>query len=389
MIPTAFAVESISGIGSASTLTIVLISLWVGRFLCTPLAGGVVARYDGIMVMIYADSVRIAAQGGLAIAILSMGHSTTLALAISAGVYGVATAFYVPASITMLPRLVRDGRLKDANSALSMVMDTAVLVGPAAAVILIHVIGFSGILLVDSVTFCINILGLIACRHLLHKRDSMGRRTSAAVADVGKSGDALGGGTDGSFLSVMREHTWLLAGLLLWAVVSVIVGVMAVSGPAAVIPRDGAGMWAVIATCMAVGSLAGSIMAVVTSIPWRVAGVVVGGAVGLQACVLALYGTNRAECGWVPLIVGFIVGPLVVTSTGIVWTTAQQSTLSHEALARFSSVEQFVTSAAVPIGMILAGLITSRGNSSALLLPLGVAVSVLGVWSLMFPRSLR
>ncbi|MEU4434444.1 hypothetical protein AB0H60_17620 [Nocardia rhamnosiphila] len=67
IVPVAFAVHSIQAFGSATSLTVILIALWTGRFACTPLAGLAAARRDQFAVMIGADAVRMVAQGGLAL----------------------------------------------------------------------------------------------------------------------------------------------------------------------------------------------------------------------------------------------------------------------------------------------------------------------------------
>ncbi|GAB07857.1 MFS transporter [Gordonia amarae] len=379
LIPTAFAIESISGIGSASTLTIVLVGLWLGRFVFTPLAGTVAARYDSIRIMVVSDIARICAQGGLATYILLTGQNTTTAMALSACFYGIATAFYAPASITLLPRLVGIGQLKSANSALSLTMDIAVLGGPVFAVVLIHGIGFRGILILDALTFAVNIAGLLICGRLLREspRSSTGTREP--------EDDPEGRGTVPSLRSVTRMNPWAMTGLLLWTMISVLIGAMAVSGPAAVLPERGSGTWAALATCMAVGSLAGTLIAAATNLSWRSAGVAVGISTAVQACMLALYAVSGTGVSIVLLFAAFTVGPLVVTSSGIIWTTALQSSLDHGSLARFSSVDQFLSSAAVPVGMILAGIVPT-GSVTAIVLVLG-SVPVVGLGILAWRSS--
>ena len=164
-----------------------------------------------------------------------------------------------------------------------------------------------------------------------------------------------------------------------------LIGAMAVSGPAAVLPERGSGTWAALATCMAVGSLAGTLIAAATNLSWRSAGVAVGISTAVQACMLALYAVSGTGVSIVLLFAAFTVGPLVVTSSGIIWTTALQSSLDHGSLARFSSVDQFLSSAAVPVGMILAGIVPT-GSVTAIVLVLG-SVPVVGLGILAWRSS--
>lgn len=95
---------------------------------------------------------------------------------------------------------------------------------------------------------------------------------------------------------------------------------------------------------MAVGSLAGTLVAATTNISWNVAGPTVGVAIAMQACALAIYIVGGSTASVVALFVAFVIGPIALTLGGIVWTTTLQSELDHPPLARLGSVDQFLAS---------------------------------------------
>lgn len=178
---------------------------------------------------------------------------------------------------------------------------------------------------------------------------------------------------------MIRDNPWALTGLLLWTMSSVLVGAMAVGAPAAVLPHHGTGAWAGLATCMAVGSLAGTLVAATTNISWNVAGPVAGAAITLQACALAVYIVGGSTVSVVLLVVAFVIGPTAVTLAGIIWTTTLQTGLDHRPLAHFSSVDQFLSSAAVPVGMVVADMLPAGSPTAVMLVAGAIPVAVLGL----------
>lgn len=228
IIPVAFAMYSVQRFGGSGALSLVLVSLWAGRFLCVPLAGAVASRYDRFAVMIGADLTRIGAQAGLALFFVVVGNSLT-AMAVSAAGYGIATAFYGPAATAILPDVVPARQLRMANAILAIILDTSVLLGPPTAVILLGKLGFVGMLLLDSATFGPNILALVHARR-------------AWVENLGTpTGEKTDGVSDdyGSFRAVVTREPWLGWSVGLWFTISFVIGMVAVAGPTLTVGANG------------------------------------------------------------------------------------------------------------------------------------------------------
>lgn len=349
MIPVAFAVHSVQRFGDSGALTVVLVSLWVGRLLCVPMAGSVASRYDRFAIMIVSDLARIGAQAGLALFLVSVGDSLP-AMAVSAAGYGVATAFYGPAAAATLPEVVRPEQLRTANAILSVILDCSVLIGPAAAVVLLGIFGFVWILLIDSATFGLNILALIYAR-----RASVDERKPDAVAGEESRGTSAG---PWSFRETIRREPWLGWSVGLWFTVSFVIGMVAVAGPTLTVgTRGGAGWWAALTTGMAAASLAGSLslIAGLRGFGWRLAAGVMTCAVACEAVAVAGY-SDRTVLGPIILFTGCVTAGFAVSAAGIVWQALVQARLSTATLGRFGSVEGFVNAVGVPIGMTATGL---------------------------------
>ncbi|MGW0181344.1 MFS transporter [Nocardia sp. NPDC003345] len=375
MIPVAFAVYSVHAFGSAAVLTSVLLALWAGRLACTPLAGIAAARYDRFAVMIAAEAARIAAQGGLALVLLSADHDPPGALIASAALFGAATAFYGPALHTVLPRIVPTRDLRTANALLAAVADIGLLGGPALAVVLLGTVGFVWILVLDTVTFGLNLAALVYARRRAPVIAPDARREPGTTGP-GEAPAALPSGvprstavpgavpapSGNSLRATLARARWLGWSVLLWFVVSFAIGLVAVAGPVLAVERGGGGLWAVVATGMAVAGLAGS-AAVVASprrIGWRFAMVAMSVVVVVELAVLTGYA--HGVVGAVPLCAGIMAAGFAIAVTGIVWQSLIQAMLPTAALGRFSSLEGFADASGVPAGMVVGGLALSTAG---------------------------
>ncbi|MFI2233336.1 MFS transporter [Nocardia testacea] len=348
IVPLAFAVHSIQAFGSATSLTVILIALWAGRFACTPAAGVAAARRDQFAIMIGSDMARILAQAGLALVLVGTGRDSLPAMAVSAALYGAATAFYAPALATVLPRVVPGPELRRANALITLVADISVLVGPAAAVALSATVGFVWILVLDSLTFGVNLLALVYAR-----------RSAGRVPDPGASRSAGGSAVRAGWTTLratVGRAPWLGWSVVLWSLVSFVIGLVAVAGPAlTVTATGGGGLWAALATGMALAALAGSlsVIAGAARFGWRTACAALVAAVLVELAALAGYG--REVSGPVLLFAGCLIAGFAVSVTGIVWQSLIQAELPTEELGVFSSVEGFLGAAGIPAGMIAGG----------------------------------
>ncbi|MFF0430502.1 MFS transporter [Streptomyces sp. NPDC021012] len=352
-VPVAFALAAYQISHSAAALTWVLLSLWGARFFLVATGGRLADRHHRVKVMIGADLLRLLAQGALAVVVVSPLPVQSWHLCLSAALYGAGTALYNPAQIGLTPELVAEDRLQRANGLLSLVADVAFLLGPVLAGVLMNTVGFSWILWLDVASFAVNLLCLL---RLLRLHTPL-RRTAPAPAPA-PDGTAPAAEEDHRFragFAVMARFPWFSFGMALWFVVSLGIGLTAVAGPViAVESLGGAGAWSVLATCLAIGSLLGSlaVMSTTRQHPWKTASVVVTLGAVLQFVALTL----RDELPTAVLGASFALCALTTAACGIVWDTAYQSEIPERYLSRLGSVDNFVNAAGIPAGMLLGGL---------------------------------
>jgi MFS family permease len=354
LLPVAFALEAYEMSRSGSGITSVLLSLWIARFITVPIGGRVADRRSRLAVMLCADTVRSAAQGGLAVALALAAHAELWYLCASAALYGIATGFFIPAQVGLIPKLVEARRLRDANSMLSIVADVSSLAGPALAGVIMVSLGFIWVLWFDCITFLVNLL-TVAWLMASGIESSERRSKEGAVIRVDHQWEK----SDATFSAAvrsLRSFRWFAHGLLLWFAISAGIGVVAVAGPViSVNSFGGTYAWVVLSTSLAVGSLLGSIAIASYDLPfsWQRAAVLVALGFCIQLAALAF----RNNLNLALVIIMFACGSAAVAACGVVWNSVYQRELPGRYLSRMASLEGFCNSVGVPTGMLAAGLI--------------------------------
>jgi MFS family permease len=370
LIPIAFAIESHRVEPSGWGFTVVLLSLWIGRF-----AGMFIVRRskpsaNPVRVMIASDIVRFTAQIGLLVWLLLLSThgdgtvATISALAVSAGVYGIATAFFQPARFTAIPRIVPPEHLGHANSLLSIISDGLATAGPLAGSVILLSIGFKAILLIDSISFLIGIVLLMGIK--VTRTDPT---TAAMIHDDQEP-------TDTAANDIVLP-SWVNIGLITWLFAALAIGLLGVAGPTFVIDRNSALVWAVTAACMAIGSLVGSAVSLVLdsvkSTRWVYLQLLC--CLGLAAEVLCFLFISIPVVVWIS---GFL-GSALVTVSGIRWDTLGQSVGSEAQIHAFAVRDQIVNTIGIPAGMLVFGLSAVFNSSTVVVTAVAVVIAIMGI----------
>ncbi|WP_226081717.1 MFS transporter [Mycetocola spongiae] len=346
IIPVTFAFAALAVSDSGWGMPIVLLSLWIARMLCVAAGGTVADRVDRVAVMWVADVVRLLAQ---LIPILGFitGTATLWHLGISAALYGAGTAFYLPASIGLLPELLPPESLQRANSAIDIAFNTGMLLGPTLATLLTVAGGVETALFFDCATFLVSLL----CLAWLYRLRRRGTGTPPSVAEAASGAEETA--VDSGFrngLRLLTRYPALLALILLWCPVQLGAAATSVLGP--LMARDIFGnmaSWAALTTALAAGGLLGSFLA-----GW----VRVGRPPLYILWILALCPPLQLLCfGLVPNIIAltgaFALTAAAVAIAEVLFDTYLQRTIPNSALSRVGAVEQTLRSVMVPVGLVI------------------------------------
>jgi MFS family permease len=358
----ALALETLRVDDRPLALAAVLAARLVPTILLLLLGGAVVDRIAPRLAMLASDLGRGAAV--TAIAILVAEHSLTLAglLALSV-LFGVADAFFSPASTAIVPQLLPDGLLVQASamSSFSRVFARQLL-GPALGGVFVAAAGVAWSFGLDGASFAISAV----CLALMRPRPRTRASTGSILSDV-RAG-----------LGYCRSQPWL------WAtIVAAGMANLAIFSPLGVL------MPLLVRHVLRGGALALGLT------------LAAGGAGGLTAVlVLARRGQPRRPitsmwCGWAA------AGPaaaLIGTSTRVwqaaalyavatallmygnaLWTPVIQQLVPRALLGRVSSVDWLASIALSPLGLLVAGAVAAAVGVRATILVGGGIASLAGL----------
>ncbi len=149
--------------GQASWSAIIYALNRVPTICLTPLAGPWVERHNKKLIMVITDLIRAICVGILATGLL-MGFLNAPMIAVLSLVISSAEAFRVPAGTALFPQIVPEHLYGEAMSMIKAASSTVELVGTAAAAVIIAVIGSSGAIYVDMMTFILSALIILSMK---------------------------------------------------------------------------------------------------------------------------------------------------------------------------------------------------------------------------------
>ncbi|GAB3594051.1 MFS transporter [Angustibacter peucedani] len=359
MTPVALAFAVLQLTGSATDLGLVVAAGTVPLGVLL-LVGGVWAdRLERRVVMLVADVVRAVVQGLLATLLLT-GTARVWHLAVLAAAAGAAQAFFEPAATGMLPHVVSDARLGQANALVALSHNAAMIVGPLLAGGLVAAASPGAAIAVDAATFVVSAAFLLRLRP---RPFEPAERTSFV--------HELAGG-----FREVTSRPWLAAMVVGFTVYhAVVLPALLVLGPVVSDRRyDGATTWAVVTAGFGVGAVLGAAAALRAHprrpIVWC-AVLLVGGSV--QPLVV---GTGLTTWAMTVLIA---ISGASISVLFVVWDTTLAREVPASALSRVSSFDFFGSTVGMPVGFAVIGPVSDAVG----LTPTMVVASAVGVaWAL-------
>jgi hypothetical protein len=335
----AWQVYEISNVPTALSLVGVAWTLPVVLFV---LLGGVFSdRYDRRWMMIGADCVRAAAIGLLGVLSISGVIEIWHVVALIAFV-GLGDAFFNPASTAIVPDLLRDEQLPQANALQALVRPLMIrLAGPAIGGFVVAGVGPGAAFVVDASSFVVSAVA-IAFITVRPTRQVVAHGVRQAIAEVGEG------------LAFVRRNPWCWA-TLLSAMFSllVFVGPVQVLLPFLVKNQLGLGPDALgaIFAMGGVGSIAAAVAVGQLGLPRRRITIMYAAWSGGVA-LFAGYGLMNSL--WQAFVIGFGTAALFELGS-IIWITLLQTLVPRELLGRVSSLDWLVSTGLVPLSFALTG----------------------------------
>ncbi|MBR7838985.1 MFS transporter [Actinospica durhamensis] len=354
--------------GSASELGLVLAAVPVTQLLFM-LFGGVVADWFGPRrVMLVGDTIRCAAQAGLACSLLT-GHPGVWTFISLSAARGVGEALFNPALSALVVRTVPRERLGDANALLGFAQSAAKVAGPTLAGVGIALASAGVVVAIDAGTYTCSLLAL----GLLRVRE---------VPTVGRPSMLR---SMGEGWSAFRSRSWLVTSTLQFTCLNFLVwGPFLVLGPVLThqLPA-GARDWGFIMGGYGVGSILGGLLALGRH-PGRPLFVATVATAGYAApCALLAAHAPVALIAAGACLAG--IGSTV--SAALADTTTQRHTPA-DVLARVRTFQTFGAFSLGPIALALAGPVSAQFGAQRVL-AFGAIWTVVSVAAVLAVPSVR
>jgi len=331
-------------------------------------------RVERRRILLGADVIRFVAV--LVVAVLVMSGQTRMwQLAVLSVVYGLGAGVAAPAFDAIIPDLVPEHDLQQAN-ALDQFLRPAMLRlgGPALGGVLIAVNGAGTAFLFDAVTFLVSALCMWQMRT---------RPRAVGLLDPGQGpsmwADAVAG------VRFVRSRTWL------WGTfASATVAFLLFMGPTEVllpylvkeVLHGTATDLGIILGAGGVGAIAAALIVGQLGLPrrqltfmylcWTVA-------------ALAVAGYGLATTGWQLMIFSLVINGLEAVGT-VVWATTKQRLVPVEMLGRVSSLEWFFTIAGLPVSYALTAPVAALIGAQGTFIAAGLLCAGVTFAALFLPR---
>ncbi len=383
---TALAIAVYQLTGSSLAMGLFLTAQIIPELLFT-LFGGVAAdRLPRRKVLMGADTAR--ALTVLMIALLAwlkllhLWHLFVLAI-----LFGFARSFFNPAYRAITPELVVKEHLASANALTSLSIQFGNFLGPVLGAGFIALGGgsASAAFAFDSLTFVISVCSLLAIRALpVTTLDPDTEETKQSIGLKSMAQDVTEG-----FRTILAS-TWLSWSLIV-ATFGLVAytGAMAVALPKMVFAVYASGPWllAAITTATGIGAMAGAIF--VGQLPLRRRGIIAFFGYILAGLALVAFSIPlpRASAPFIAIPAAFAVGfGMYVMHT--IWATLLYELVPNEKLGRVASVDLLGSLGLLPLGYVLAGLLSDHFGPAAVFLCGGLLMVILNSIPL-FLRDIR
>jgi MFS family permease len=334
------------------------------------LVGGVASdRLDRRRIMLAADVVRAVAVGLLAVlsltGALELWHVVVLVV-----VYGTGAAFFAPAFDAIVPELLSEDHLAQANALEQVVRPLAMrLAGPALGGVLVGAFGAGTAFALDAASFAVSAFFLLAMRR------GAGRPTPAGISVLADLREGW---------RFVRRHTWL------WATfVSAAVAYLCFMGPVEVllplvVKEDLHGSATDLGIVFAAGGLGSVGCAVVLGgrgLPRRDITFMY---VAWTLATLAVAGYGVAGAVWQLMLASLAFNALETAGT-IVWATAKQRHVPGDMLGRVSSLDWLISIGLLPLSFALTGPVSAAIGAQGTLVAAGAVGAVVTFGALWLP----
>lgn len=343
------------------------------QLLLVPFSGAVADRFDRRRVLMLTQSLLMLLALGLG-ALLVFGVAELWHLYCFALALGIVNAFDTPARQAFVSDLVSNEQLSNAVALNSASFNSARLIGPAVAGVLIAIVGSGWVFVINAVSFVAMLIALALI-------DTPRRVLSAAGGRESQLSQLLAG-----FRYVVKRHDLVVIFLIVFVIGAFGMNFPVYSSTMAVEFGRGASEYGLLSSILAIGSLAGALFAARRPAARLRTVVLAAGGFGIASLVSALMPTFWVFAATLVLL-GYCTATLLSTANGFVQTTTDPAVRG-----RVLSLYFAILMGGTPIGAPAAGAIADAFGARwglGLASVAGFVALAIGVGWLVVGRRLR
>lgn len=342
------------------------------QLLLVPFSGAVADRFDRRRVLMVTQTLLLLLALGLGLLLISgeaeLWHLFGFALAL-----GVVNAFDTPARQAFVSDLVGPTQLSNAVALNAASFNSARLIGPAVAGVLIAAVGSGWVFLINAVSF-VAVLAALAAIRIPHR---------AGAVTTGESQlTRLAAG----FRYVRRRHDLVVIFVMVFVLGAFGMNFPVMSSTMAVEFGRGAGEYGVLSSILAIGSLTGALLSARRPAARMRVVILSAGGFGL-ACALAAAMPTFWTFAASLVLLGYCTSTLLTTANGFVQTTTDPLVRGRVLALYFA-----VLMGGTPLGAPIVGAVADAWGARWTLFvaaAAGLAACGVGIVWLLTERSLR
>lgn len=327
---------------SATAMSLMQVCFITPFLIMSPIAGVLVDRYNRKLMMAVSDVVSFIATGAI-LALNATGHLQFWHLYVTAILYGVGNTFQWPAYSAVIATMIPKEQLGRANGLMSLMEAGPNVVAPLLAGALLPLIGLTGILTVDVLTFIFALETLFFVFVPQPKLSEEGKKSRGSFLDEAVFG----------FRYIFKRPSLLGMQALLMGV-NLFFGIGFTVIAPNVLARTGNNSitYGTVQAAGAIGAVAGAlIMSAWGGFKKRINGLLLGMSIpGLLG--LTVFGLGKGLPVWIfAMVMMNIVHPLTNASNQAIW----QSKVPHDLQGRVFSARRLIAWMTTPIAPLIGG----------------------------------
>jgi MFS family permease len=364
-----FAVLEISH-DSATAVGVVLACRQAAAALVTLAAGVIADRLPRHVVLVAIASVQAVVQGVVAVLLLH-GSATVAILAGLAVVYGLADGFEIPASQGLIPLVVSETRLQEANALLGLSRSILGFAAPVVGGLLVSAGSPGGAILIDAASFAVA-AALLAGVRLPPRGEAM--TTEPFLREFRQGWNEF------------RRQEWIWTTIVFFGISNFAFQARSVLTPLVMNQHyHGARTYGFVLAAFGVGLIIGGVVA----LRWRPTRILLASC--LASTPLAFSTIGVALLAPVPVLLALqLIAGIGLAVHIALWFTVFQQEVPEHARSRVSSYDSLGSFVLVPVGLAVAGPIagaigitaTLLASAATQLVTKGFVISRPSVWAI-------